>query len=137
MFKSKYIALFLQALIPSNTTADKDDAFTTTEILSLLSHTRNDFRFCHACLVRSVGITQLRLLEANDDYKHYWVEGHSNILEAFMFHCNTAKLCRRSKQSPQTFRHADLKAGGGHHITHVIDPTHNNRVEKSLHVSQI
>nr|CCA22266.1 AlNc14C148G7453 [Albugo laibachii Nc14] len=61
------------------------DVCLETDCLSLVFDTNHPA--CHECLVRAVGVRQIRLLESNEKYGLYWLEGHLNILNMLKFWC--------------------------------------------------
>lgn len=48
---------------------------------------------CHECLVRAVRVMNLYVLQSNAVYRLYHAVGQSNMLESFLFECNTALSC--------------------------------------------
>lgn len=65
------------------------------------------FSSCHDCLVRSLSITQIRLLEANNAFRLYWIEGHSDVLSVILSYCLSMKICKLSNQLQHTYSLAD------------------------------
>nr|CCA22258.1 AlNc14C148G7453 [Albugo laibachii Nc14] len=53
----------------------------------IYTQTNTNHPACHECLVRAVGVRQIRLLESNEKYGLYWLEGHLNILNMLKFWC--------------------------------------------------
>lgn len=69
--------------------------------LMLFTLRSNSFASCHDCLIKSVGITQILLMEEHLNRRLYWVEGHADIARAFIFHCNRRSICFISLKKAQ------------------------------------
>ncbi|CCI47364.1 unnamed protein product [Albugo candida] len=78
-----------------------------------------DLSSCHECLAVSVGVKELCLLESNSRSRLYWVEGHLDILRAFIAHCSTEKLCRVPDHISKTYTLADSIRSGEQSFIHV------------------
>nr|CCA16811.1 CHXC16 [Albugo laibachii Nc14] len=71
---------------------------------------------CHDCIIKAVGITQIRLLESDANYRLYWVDGHQDIEHSFLWHCGTIQFCDAPMRILQTYRPESFRAVGHYQI---------------------
>lgn len=73
-------------------------------IFNLTPSRDGDYSGCHHCLVSSMGVKQIHLLQANSAFRLYWIESPSNDLGAFISFCNNLWNCVLSDHLEKTHR---------------------------------
>nr|CCA21991.1 CHXC21 [Albugo laibachii Nc14] len=91
--KLRLCALTLAVLISSSKTFQDNDMSFLSGVLSVSPGRNNQFTTCHNCIVRAVGINQLRLIKSTADFRMYWFTGHPDIPTAYIWHCNVRTIC--------------------------------------------
>nr|CCA19871.1 AlNc14C80G5281 [Albugo laibachii Nc14] len=86
-------ALLLVVLISSSMKSSTSHVHHLSGIINVISADSNDFFNCHECLEVSMGPTKISLLRAENTFRLYWIEGHMDMLQAFISHCSTRKIC--------------------------------------------
>ncbi|CCI49694.1 unnamed protein product [Albugo candida] len=138
MRKSTFFAYFLLNLLSTISAKQNWDESQKSGILHLSSLMRNNVASCHKCIVRAVGITQIRLLKSDPENRIYWIEGTTDIERAFVFNCNHRKLCTLSTKSLESYIPDYYFITDRLKSTTVMHRQTKNYVEKSIfHWSQL
>lgn len=75
--------------------------FMTSGILNVTAENTRNFSACHRCLVLSIGIKRIDLIEVSKDYRLYWIDGrHSSIIKKVISHCSYEREFIISAPSP-------------------------------------
>ena len=90
-------------------------------IISVLTGTERKSLACHECLIRAVGIKQMRLIKSNAEHRLYWVEGHLDILQMFLSHCISPQLCNIFTGLPEKLTPDELELHGRQQVTYEMN----------------
>nr|CCA19985.1 CHXC5 [Albugo laibachii Nc14] len=121
-------AVALAMLGASSNTFQGNDASFLSGILSVSPARRHHFTTCHDCIVRTVGITQSRLIKSTADFRMYWVVGHPEISTAFIWHCNSRNIGESLESMPQMFTLDYLEAHSHHQVSHETELERNTEM---------
>ena len=123
-------ALVILALLLSIEMATQQRFKSTLSGIFAVHDQTDDFSYCHDCLVRSVGILQIRLVVVNGKNRLYWVEGYGNMTRDFVYKCLSTRYCYTHRNVVQS-NYVDLSPNGGRQQSmDVIDPKSTNVAEK-------
>lgn len=81
------------------------------------------FTACCDCIVKSAGVRNIYLLKDSGMTRLYWTTGNSNMLEAFIAHCNSKHKCSIRIGFPSTYRFDDFTRRSLQNIYYEQDST--------------
>ena len=78
-------------------------------VLHVSGFARYGFSRCHYCLVKSMGVRNIYLLNQRTNERVYWIMGHSDMARAFVDYCNSEWKCHVLQYAGLSYSLADLK----------------------------
>lgn len=96
--------LFLAVLVSMRRDLQANHIPGLSRILNVTFIKGMDFLPCHRCLVSSVGVKRIDLVQASDSFRLYWVQGrYSDMIRAFIASCSGTRMCRISPESTEAY----------------------------------
>nr|CCA22982.1 AlNc14C175G8099 [Albugo laibachii Nc14] len=93
MWRSRVCALLLALLVLQCNGTRPSYAHKVRGVLSVGINRDSTFYLCQKCLVQFLGIARTHTLEVRSDIRFLLVEGHSDILRAFVSFCSVPHIC--------------------------------------------
>lgn len=96
--------LFLAVLVSVSKDLQANNVPALSRIVKVTCMKGLDLSPCHRCLVSSVGVNRIDLVQASETFRLYWVHRrYSDMISSFITSCSGSRMCRISPESTEAY----------------------------------